>query len=74
VSRPNVTDAVVAGLDFARACVLDQRAASHQREEHGWDPRYAAALAAIDLVVTAHQRAAKKPTKKSAKKPTKRSA
>ena len=33
VSRPNVTDEVVTGLAFARACVLDQQAASHA---HCW--------------------------------------
>lgn len=60
MSRPNVTDEVVEGLGFARACVLDQRASSHARKDHGWDKRYAAALAAIDLVVGSHKRAAKK--------------
>jgi hypothetical protein len=60
VSRPNVTDDVVDGLGFARACVLDQREASHNRKDHGWDKRYAAALAAIDGIVRAHTRAAKK--------------
>jgi len=60
VSRPNVTDDVVDGLAFARACVLDQRAASHGRKDHGWDKRYAAALAAIDFIVGAHRRSTKK--------------
>ena len=60
MSRPNITDEVIEGLDFARCCVLDQRASSHRRKDHSWDPRYAAALAAIDHVVAAHKRAAKK--------------
>jgi hypothetical protein len=58
-----VTDEVVDGLGFARACVLDQRAASHNREDHGWDKRYAAALAAIDFVVGAHKKSSKKARK-----------
>ncbi len=63
MSRPNITDDVVDGLNFARACVLDQRVASHGRGDHHWDKRYVAALAAIDLVVSAHARAAKKKEK-----------
>lgn len=63
MSRPNVTDAVIDGLAFARACVLDQRVASHNRKDHSWDKRYAAALEAIDAIVSAH----KKSTKKAAK-------
>jgi hypothetical protein len=65
VSRPNVTDDVVDGLAFARACVLDQRAASHSRKDHGWDKRYSAALEAIDAIVVAHKRSSKKASKKS---------
>jgi len=60
VSRPNVTDDVVDGLAFARACVLDQRAGSHARKDHSWDKRYAAALVAIDVIVVGHKKAAKK--------------
>ena len=60
MSRPNVTDDVVDGLGFARACVLDQRVASHTRKDHSWDKRYDAALAAIDGIVNAHKRSAKK--------------
>lgn len=60
MSRPNVTDAIVDGLSFARACVLDQRSASHRREDHQWDDRYADALAAIDFVVGAHKKSARK--------------
>ena len=63
MSRPNITDEVVDGLGFARACVLDQRVASHNRKDRSWDKRYAEALAAIDFVVVAHTRAAKKATK-----------
>jgi hypothetical protein len=59
VSRPNVTDAVVTGLIFARACVLDQQAASHSRKDHSWDDRYAGALVALDLIVTGHERSKK---------------
>jgi hypothetical protein len=59
MSRPNVTDDVVDGLAFARACVLDQRVASHNRKDHSWDKRYAAALEAIDTIVIAHKRSAK---------------
>jgi hypothetical protein len=62
VSRPNVTEEIVDGLAFARACVLDQRAASHNRGDHNWDKRYAAALAAIDAIVNAHKRAARRQT------------
>lgn len=59
MSRPNVTDDIIDGLDFARACVLDQRNASHNRKDHGWDKRYAAALDAIDAIVAAHKKATK---------------
>jgi hypothetical protein len=65
MSRPNVTDALVEGLAFARACVLDQREASHGRKDHSWDKRYAAALDAIDFISVAH----KKTTKKMSKAP-----
>jgi hypothetical protein len=64
MSRPNVTDEIVDGLSFARACVLDQRAASHARKDHHWDKRYTAALDAIDTIATAHKRASKKASKK----------
>ena len=67
MSRPNVTDTIVDGLGFARACVLDQRAASHNRKDHSWDNRYTAALAAIDFIVNAHKRAAKVTAKKVSK-------
>lgn len=60
VSRPNVTDDIIDGLGFARACVLDQRVASHKRKDHSWDKRYSEALAAIDAIVAAHTRATKK--------------
>lgn len=60
MSRPNVTDDVVAGLKFARACVLDQRAASHRRKDYSWDTRYALALTAIDGLVEAHKQASKR--------------
>ena len=60
MSRPHVTDDLVKGLAFARACVLDQRAASHSRKDHQWDASYTAALSAIDLIVGAHKKAAKK--------------
>ena len=63
MSRPNVTDEVVDGLAFARACVLDQRVASHNRGDHGWDKRYASALAAIDAITNAHKKAEKTKTK-----------
>lgn len=45
MSRPLVTDTVVRGLEFARACVLDQRASSRTRADHGWDARYQEAQA-----------------------------
>ena len=60
MSRPNITDEVVAGLSFARACVLDQRTASRNRGDHSWDLRYAEALAALDLIAAGHKRATKK--------------
>jgi len=63
VSRPNVTDDVIDGLAFARACVLDQQSSSHNRKDYSWDKRYAAALAAIDAIVGAHKKAAKKATR-----------
>lgn len=63
MSRPHVTDEIIDGLDFARACVLDQRAASHARKESRWDERYTAALHALDVIVLAHKRAAKRETK-----------
>lgn len=70
MSRPNVTDDVVGGLVFARACVIDQRSSSHNRKDHGWDKRYDAALTAIDFIIGAHKRSAKKPAcSASAKKP-----
>jgi hypothetical protein len=34
MSRLNITKEVVDGLGFARACVLDQRRSSHDRENH----------------------------------------
>lgn len=60
MSRPNVTDAVVKGLAFARACVLDQRAGSHRRGDHGWDARYREALDAIDAIIKNHEKSKKK--------------
>lgn len=60
MSRPNVTDEIIAGLAFARACVLDQRASSHRRNDHSWDAQYRDALAAIDTIKTAHAKAAKR--------------
>ena len=60
MSRPNVTDEIVDGLAFARACVLDQRVASHNRDDHGWDKRYTAALAALDTITNAHKASQKK--------------
>jgi|EndMetStandDraft_4_1072995.scaffolds.fasta_scaffold00240_29 hypothetical protein len=62
MSRPNVTDSIVEGLRFARACVLDQQAASHGREDRTWDERYAPALAAIDVIIINHERALKRST------------
>ncbi len=61
MSRPNVTDDLVDGLGFARACVLDQRVASHARKDHGWDQRYQTALDAIDTIVRAHKKSKKTP-------------
>lgn len=60
MSRPNVTDAVIVGLSFARACVLDQRSASHKRKDHSWDERYTEALDAIQSIVAAHLKAIRK--------------
>lgn len=67
MSRPTVTDEVVDGLGFARACVLDQRVASHRRGDRSWDDRYASALAAIDSIVGSHERLAKKAARKATK-------
>ncbi len=76
MSRPNVTDNIVDGLNFARACVLDQRSSSHIRNDHSWDNRYAAALEAINFIVGAHKQSAKKAAKtvKAAKKVAKKKA
>ena len=63
MSRPNVTDEIVEGLAFARACVLDQRVASHNRGDHGWDERYRDALTAIDTLTSAHKKADRKKRK-----------
>lgn len=60
MSRPNVTDEIISGLAFARACVLDQQVASHARHDHSFDERYLAALSAIDTIANAHRRAARK--------------
>ncbi len=68
MSRPNITDEIVDGLGFARACVLDQRAASHARKEHHWDKRYTAALEALDAITKAHARATKTANKKGSKR------
>jgi hypothetical protein len=67
VSRPNITDEIVDGLGFARACVLDQRIASHARGDRTWDARFAAALAAIDVIAKAHSDAARAKAKKAKK-------
>ena len=65
MSRPNVTDKIVDGLGFARACVLDQRVASHNRKDHSWNDRYTAALDALDAIVNAHKRSMKKTSKRT---------
>ena len=65
VSRPNVTDEIVDGLNFARACVLDQRVASHNNNNHSWDKRYADALSAIDAILSSHKRSAKQKARKA---------
>lgn len=67
MSRPNVTDEIVDGLGFARACVLDQRVASHGRDDHSWDKSYDSAIAAIDTIVGSHERLVKKTAGKATK-------
>ena len=59
MSRPNITDEIIEGLGFARACVLDQRNASHGRKDHSWDKRYQDALAAIDMITRNHSKSKK---------------
>jgi hypothetical protein len=59
VSRPNITDEIIDGLDFARACVMDQRNASHKRKDHSWDKSYEKALDAIHFIKQAHEKAKK---------------
>jgi hypothetical protein len=59
MSRPNITDDIIDGLDFARACVLDQRNASHKRKDHSWDKRYEKALEALAFITRAHAKAQK---------------
>lgn len=68
VARVVIDAEVVDGLAFARACVLDQRAASHKRKDHSWDKRYVAALAAIDGIAAAHARLVKQAAKKAARR------
>ncbi len=68
MSRPNITDALVDGLEFARACVVDQRVSSHSRKDHSWDDRYRAALEAIDTIVRGHKRSEKKVAKKATRR------
>jgi len=65
LSRPNITDLTVDGLAFARACVLDQRNASHASKNYSWDERYRAALEALDMILNSHKKAAKKAGKKA---------
>jgi len=60
MSRVTVTDDLVDGLDFARACVLDQRVSSHARRDHSWNKRYQKALDSIAMIVAAHRKAEKR--------------
>lgn len=60
MSRPNVTDVTVEALQFARACVLDQRANSRVHGDLSWEARYKGALDAIDGIVNAHGKAARR--------------
>ena len=55
-----VTDEIVGGLGFARACMLDQRVASRARGDQSWEKRYQEALDAIDAIVRAHKKSASK--------------
>jgi len=57
MSRPNITDDIVSGLEFARACVLDQRTASHNQGNRRWDQHYRDALKALDAVINHHKKA-----------------
>lgn len=57
MSRPNVTDPIADGLRFARACVLDQRIASHGRGDRHWDKDYQKALESLDAILNAHGKA-----------------
>lgn len=68
VCRPNITGEIVGGLGFARACVLDQRAASHARDDHSFDTRYTDALDSIEVLLKAYQQAISKAARKAAKK------
>lgn len=58
VSRPNVTEAVISGLSFARSCVLDQWDAVGR--DHSGDTRPRMALTALDSLIGAHERSIKK--------------
>jgi hypothetical protein len=60
MSRPHITDEIVTGLSFARACILDQQAASHKRGDYSYDKRYRESLGAIALIIAAHKRSTKK--------------
>lgn len=61
MSRPNITDDIAKGLAFARACVKDQRVASHRRDDRSWDKRYADALEALDVIVRHHDKSKSTP-------------
>lgn len=54
VTRPKITDDMVKALKFARACVLDQRNASHARKDYSWDCDYAEAVAVINGIERNH--------------------
>lgn len=69
MSRPNVTDKTVDGLRFARACVLDQRVASHARDDHSWDDSYRRALEALDEIVMQHAKSARSALKRAVTTP-----
>ena len=67
MSRPLVTSATIRGLEFARACVLDQRASSHARDDQSWDTGYREALEALDGIIRAHGKSSKAAKKKAAR-------
>lgn len=70
MSRLKISDEIVDGLEFARACVADRQTASHARNIRTYDARYVAAVVAIDAILAAHRDAVRAAAKKAKKAKT----